>query len=122
LSTQGSRGSKPSTVLRDDDVAGDKFSRRKLLDRPFLSQSPGYGSQGEHRRDPDHVTSVIEAEELEAQRGNEVLNEASPSVDDIVAMLASGSSNRHYQTGGRPGLFVKHARKVKQRIAGAPIE
>jgi hypothetical protein len=93
-----------------------------LLDRPFLSQSPGYGSQGEHRRDPDHVTSVIEAEELQAQRGDGVVDESSPSVDDIVAMLASGSRNRHYQTGGRPGLFVEHARKVKKRIAGAPLD
>ena len=116
-----SRGESPRTVVHEETKSSGRFYRSQHLDRPFLSQSPGYAKQGELRRDPDHVSSVVDTKP-HRQPPSSDQEDVSPSVDDIVAMLATKGRNRHYKTGGRPGVFVEHARKVKQRIAGAPLK
>ena len=120
MGTQESRGQAPRTTVCEQMSGKERFSRSQSLDRPFLSQSPGYDAQVDVRRDPDLVTSVVEVTAAE-RRAQAEAGEVSPSVDEIVALLSSKQRNRHYKTGGRPGVFVQHARKVKQRIAGAPI-
>ena len=118
METKDSRGEFPRTLVCEELEGPERFSRSQHLDRPFLSQSPGYALSEELRRDPDHVPSVV----MPKSAPKVATEETSPSVDEIVAMLATKGSNRHYKTGGRPGVFVEHARKVKQRIAGAPLK
>ena len=121
LETKEARGEFPRTVVREEMAGAERFARSQHLDRPFLSQSPGYATQGELRKDLDSILGVEEIN-LRHKAKRVDVDVASPSVDDIVAMLATKERNRHYKTGGRPGVFVEHARKVKQRIAGAPLK
>ena len=121
METKEARGEFPRTMVREEMAGAERFARSQHLDRPFLSQSPGYATQGELRKDLDSILGVEEID-LRHKAKRVDVDVASPSVDDIVAMLATKERNRHYKTGGRPGVFVEHARKVKQRIAGAPLK
>lgn len=93
------------------------FERSETLDRPFVSQSPGFAGPGHVPRTDEKTSGEWEVEvqplrifEEEALR---------PTVDDIVDLLASPPENRHYQSGGRPGVR-REARRDSDRVAGAP--
>ena len=123
MNTKDLRSDSARTALVMESGHSDRFSRNQRLDRPFLSQSPGYATLDEvtwrasRVSDPVRTTrdgGVTHAVEEESQEA--------VSVDEIVGMLADCAPEQRFQAAASPGRFVACAREVEQRIAGAPLK
>jgi len=98
----------------DDSPPDQEFERLNFLDRPFITQTPGYREEGDGlNRHPSSFGLRLRARHAAAPQH---------SVDEIVGLLRSGARNPHFETGGRPGVAKRDNQNSGGAIAGAPLQ
>ena len=112
MSDEKTQNTHTRTLDPEDDRSSGAFERYAYLDRPFLTQSPGF-----HEDDP-FALAADAAGALQMRRDAERPNQ---SVNDIVALLKTDHKNRHFETGGSVGLRKPREKRVRPRIAGEPL-
>ena len=101
-------------VQADDIPLDQEFERLNFLDRPFITQTPGYREEGEGlNRHPSSFGLRLRARHAAGPRH---------SVDEIVGLLRSDGRNPHFETGGRPGVVKRKNQNNDSSIAGAPFK
>ena len=96
-----------------EDQSDQGFERLDFLDRPFITQTPGYREDSARlERHPSSFGLRLRARHASAPQH---------SVDEIVNLLRSDGRNGHFETGGRPGLQKRNKKQGKGWVAGAPL-